>query len=313
MMRSMIAACMVGITGFADGASAQEPVEQEIVVTGVRAERIQAFVEQVSAASPAANQIARWDDDICVSVLGLAAEQAQFIVDQISYRAAAVGLTAGRSGCAPNVFLFFAADADSFSSRLVEERRSLFAYFQEEHVVTRGRDALTDFATTSRPVRWWHVSQTRGADGDRLGSDTAGNRSPPPPRDGEARADPDGITGVQAVRASGSRLRAAERQDFNRVVVIVDGQRASGYSMEALADYIAMVTLAEIDPNARIADFPSVLNLFDSPPDVAPTSMTDWDRAYLSGLYDSTRNAASVSQQVRDIARRMAGESRSGS
>jgi len=32
-----------------------------------------------------------------------------------------------------------------------------------------------------------------------------------------------------------------------------------------------------------------------------------WDRAYLDGLYRATRNAASASQQVREISRRMAG------
>jgi hypothetical protein len=314
MMRDILAACVtIGFFSVATVSYGQEAVEPEIVVTGVRAERLQAFVEQVSAPSPAADQIARWDDDICMSVLGLDQEQGQFVVDRISYRAEGVGLAAGGVGCRPNVFVFFAADADTFARRLVDERKSLFAYYHEEHVVTRGREALEDFAQTSRPVRWWHVAQTRGADGDRLGSDNAGSRGPPPPEGDVLRADPDGITGAQAVRSNGSRVRAAERQDFNRVVIVVDGQRAAGYSLDAISDYVAMVALAQIDPNASVSDYPSILNLFAAPPDDAPTEMSDWDRAYLNGLYRSTRNAASVSQQVRDIARRMAGESRSGS
>jgi hypothetical protein len=105
-------------------------------------------------------------------------------------------------------------------------------------------------------------------------------------------------------------LRAAERQDFNRAIVIVDGQRASGYPLEGLADYIALVTLAQIDPNGRTIEFPTILNLFASGAETAPPSMTEWDLAYLSGLYRSQRNAASATQQVREISRRMTGEGR---
>jgi hypothetical protein len=284
------------------------PSPSDIVVTGVRPEQVQAFVEQVTASPAAADQLGRWDDDLCASVVGLAAEQAQFIVDQISYRAQAVGLRAGRTGCDPNVFVFFAADAATFSQRLVQERPSLFAYYHEEHILTLGREALTEFTSSSRAIRWWHVLQTRGADGDRLGSEQAGQRSPPPPRGDEIRAGPDAITGVQAVRSTGSRVRAAERQDFNRVVVIVDGTRAAGYPLESLGDYIALVTLAQIDANAEIRDYPTILNMFNEGAEGSLT-LTNWDQAYLDGLYRSTRNAASTNQQLREIGRRMTGDS----
>lgn len=117
---------------------------------------------------------------------------------------------------------------------------------------------------------------------------------------------------MQAVRSSGSRLRAAERQDFNRVVVIVDGTQIAGIPVESIADYIAMVTLAQIDPQAQTREYPTILNLFSDNPDDVSFVMTNWDQAYLSGLYASTRNSASVTQQVRDISRRMQGSDRPG-
>jgi hypothetical protein len=286
-------------------AQPEAPPQPDIVVTGVRAEQAQAFVAQVSAIPASVDQIARWDNDICMRVAGLGTEQGQYIVDHVSQRAAGVGLRAGSSECNPNVFVFFAADADAFAQRLVDEQKPLFAYYHEEHVVTLGRDALTAFAETSRPVRWWHVTQVRGADGTRLGSDQAGNSSPPPPTEMQARAD--GFTGLQAVRSNGSRTRAPERQDFNRAIIVVDGPRAAGRSMDAIADYIAMVTLAQIDPNARVDGYPTILNLFAEGADAAPSGMTDWDLAYLNGLYRSMRNAANAAQQVREISRRMVG------
>lgn len=291
---------------FSSPAFAQDDTPQsDIVVTGVRPEQIQSFVEQVSAVPPSVDQLARWDEDICLAVAGLPAEQGQAIADRVSYRAEAVGLAAGREGCRPNVFVFFASEADAFTHQLVEQRRSLFAYYHEENVATLGLEAFNTFVETPRPIRWWHVTQTRGADGHRLGSDQAQTQAGPPPE--ELAPTADGFSNTQAVRTQGTRLRAAERQDFNRVVVIVDGQRASGYPLDGIADYIAMVTLAQIDPAARTLEYPTILNLFADDPDAVSFEMTNWDRAYLDGLYRSTRNAASVTQQVRDISRRMAG------
>jgi hypothetical protein len=268
-------------------------------------------VEQVSAVPPSVDQIARWDDDICLTLAGLTAEQGQIVVDQVSYRAQAVGLSPGGEGCRPNVFVFFASNGNTFAHDLVAERQSLFAYYHEENIATLGQEALSSFVETSRPVRWWHVVQTRGADGGRLGSDQAGNIPPPPPRDGGLTPpDADGFSGVQAVRSSGSRLRSAERQDFNRVVIIVDGAQIRGIPLESIADYIAMVTLAQIDPQAQTRGYPTILNLFSDDPNDVSFVMTNWDRAYLDGLYASTGNAASVTQQVREISRRMQGGER---
>lgn len=292
---------------------AQQPEadpQADIVVTGVGPEQIQTFVQQVSAVAPSLDQMGRWDDDICLTVAGLPAEQGQVIVDRVSQRAHMVGLSAGRTGCRTNVFVFFASDANTFARDLVARERSLFAYYHEEHIHTLGQEALTSFIETPRAVRWWHVLQTRTADGFSLSSSQAGNRSPPPPRDGETRAGPDAISGAQAVRSQGTRTRSVERQDFNRAVIIVDGQKASGYPVDGIADYIAMVTLAQIDPAAQTHSYPTILNLFDDDPDAVSFEMTNWDMAYLNGLYRSNRNAASATQQIHDISRRMGGDGR---
>lgn len=304
MIRTAFAACAFGLTLSAASAQPSES-QSDIVVTGVRPEQVQAFVEQVSAVPASVDQIARWDDDICLTVAGLAADQGQAIVDRVSYRAQGVGLRAGGVGCQANVFVFFAADGAEFARQLVEREPSLFAYLHEEHIVTLGRGALTSFVQSQRPIRWWHVTQTRGADGDRLGSDSAQTAAGPPPSPEEMRPTPDGFSGAQVVRSQGTRVRSVERQDFNRVVIIVDGAKAGGYPIDGLADYIAMVTLAQIDADAQTSQYPTILNLFAEDPDLVSFEMTNWDRAYLDGLYRSNRNAASVTQQLREISQRM--------
>jgi hypothetical protein len=53
---------------------------------------------------------------------------------------------------------------------------------------------------------------------------------------------------------------------FTRVSVIVDQKRLHGVSSGQLADYIAMVGLAEIRPGPRLGDAPTILKLFAGAP-----------------------------------------------
>ena len=57
---------------------------------------------------------------------------------------------------------------------------------------------------------------------------------------------------------------------------------------DVLTDHdIAMVSLAQIDPDADTSAYASILNVFNDPD--AADSLTQWDTAYLAGLYDAER------------------------
>jgi hypothetical protein len=303
------------------GAAAQTDAET-LVVTGERLRELtQAYAAEVAVAPASADQYARWNFRLCPSVAGLAPSEAQTLIDHIAVRAHQVGVETERTGCQPNLVFIFAPDANRLAREIVDTRRDLLGYYSEDDVVTAGRDALEDFANTPRPVRWWHVSHTTTADGQQLGnSRTRTGRST---RDAVAAAraanpqDPEAVAGVlggsgfegaEGVRSSGTRTRRATRQDLSFALVIIDAPRAAGLPPQAVADYLAMATLVQLDPDADMSAFPSVLNLFDeqSADRPAPTEMTAWDIAYLQGLYRATREAASASRQRADIARRMA-------
>lgn len=74
---------------------------------------------------------------------------------------------------------------------------------------------------------------------------------------------------------------------FSRVTVIVDETRLRGVTRGQLADYIALVGLAEIRTGARLGDAPSILALFERAPQAAPAGMSDWDQAFLKALYSN--------------------------
>ena len=90
-----------------------------------------------------------------------------------------------------------------------------------------------------------------------------------------------------AVNAA-SRLTTQIVDNLTRAIVIIDVDQVSEVSALQLADYVAMVSLAQIDPDADTSSYASILNVFEAPQ--ASDSLTDWDLAYLDGLYAAERN-----------------------
>ena len=97
-----------------------------------------------------------------------------------------------------------------------------------------------------------------------------------------------------------SRLNTQIVDDIFRTVVIVDVDEVSGLSVRQLADYVAMVSLAQINPEADTNAYASILNVFDDPD--ASAGLTDWDQAYLAGLYAAERDAVNRNAGRAEIA-----------
>jgi hypothetical protein len=85
---------------------------------------------------------------------------------------------------------------------------------------------------------------------------------------------------------------------FSTVVLIADGKRLAGVTLKQFADYVAMVGLAQIRPDARLGDVPTILKLFNGTPETAPSSMTDWDGAFLKSLYGTEQRYTQQRTQV---------------
>ena len=325
-MRHYLCALSLSLMLAAPAAAQDTPAanSSDIIVTGVRLEEMaQQFVGEISSVPASEDQFARWSDRICPGAAGLSPADAQRVVDRIAMRARAVGLRPGAPGCRANVMVIFAPDSDAIAREIVDRRRDLLGYYGADGVVTSGRDALEAFASTPRAVRWWHVARTTSADGGALSEDaTRTGRSQREAatavrtQEGGMDGSGDGVDasmgagvgsleGMDAVRSSGSRTRRNTRQDLSYVLIVVDARRVAGVGVDAWMDYVAMVALAQVNPDARAAAFPTILNLF-SAPQSAPAAMTDWDVAYLQGLYAATREASGSSRQRREIAARIA-------
>lgn len=300
-MRLKAWALFVAVIACAPMAAAQQSDEDDIVVTApVIEEAARTFAREVSAPPSREDQLARFENRVCPGVVGLGQRQAQFMVDRIAQRALEIDLEVGRPGCKANVLVLVTADGASAARSIVEEQEYLMASDNlRENLNTRGDDALQDFIATSRPVRWWHVAQTETTDGDVLGHTNPYGRT--------RSTNMQEFRGAEVTRPSGSnfgRLSRRTLQAMRNVVVIIDTQRVGDVRLDALADYVAMVALAQTEPGADTAGYDTILNLFSETRD-GQSGMTEWDLAYLQGLYTGRGNALDSTWQSRTIARRM--------
>lgn len=281
-------------------AQAQRDNDDIIVTAPELEEAARAFAREVAAPPARENQLTRFENRVCPGVVGLNARQGQFVVDRIAQRALQLELEVGAPGCKANVLVIVTTDPAGAASALAEEQRYLMAnYGVQENLNTRGAEALNDFVETERPVRWWHVSQTETADGDVLGHTNPYGRM--------ISTFEQEFRGVEVTRpsmANFGRLTRPTLQAMRNVVAIVDARSVGSVRLDALADYIAVVAFAQTDPTADTAAYDTILNLFSATPS-GQTGMTDWDIAYLEGLYTGRGNQIDANWQNRTIARRM--------
>ena len=155
----------------------------------------------------------------------------------------------------------------------------------------RGKAALERFRQSDAPVRWWHVSlPVVGA---------TGQRAIRMPGDFE----PIYVPGEGLV----NRGRAIT-DVLNKVIVIVDAEQAGAVGGDQLAEYLAMISLAQVDPEGETGGYDTILNLFAAT--AAPSGLTAWDRSYLQGLYQSRPDRIDPSRQARAVTRILREEDR---
>lgn len=258
---------------------------EDVVVDGRPVAAVaQAFVEAV-AAPPRDRGLARWFGAVCVGVVNVRPEVAEPLIDHISAVALDVGLRIGGPGCQPNIVIAFTTDAADMATSVVDRNRRAF------HLgvggLDRGKVALQAFQTIDRPVRWWHVSMPVVGE--------TGARAIRMPGDGS-----DVIYVPGEGRANNGRPIT---DSLNKVIVIVDVDQIQTANLAQLGDYLAMVTLAQVDLEGSTEGFDSILNLFENP--ARTQGLTEWDQAYLDVLYDAYPQRVNRNAQSSDLARRV--------
>ena len=241
-------------------------------------QQVERFVEGAMT-SPRGRPLARWNKEVCLSAMNFQPNYARALLDRIGVRMLQAGLDVKEEGCRPDVMIVATNDGKALARSIVSNNENGLRPSRAN--TDLGSAALRDFQEADRPIRWWHVSLPVSADtGDiavRL--------------DGE---DPPTITVREA-----SRLRSNTRDDLARIIIIVETSSLSGVVGTALADYLAFISMAQVDPDNDMSGYNTILNLLDAPTEYL--EMTTWDQDLLAGLYSVDTPRIRADQQLRDI------------
>ncbi len=254
-----------------DPATAPTTTLEDVVVERRALESmVRNFVGEIGA--PAQRRgLARWQGEICVGVVNIRRDVAEYIADRVSDVGMDLGLEAGEPGCRANIFIVFAADSAALADAMVSENRQAFR--RGVSGLDRGSAALREFQAADRPVRWWHVSMPTDSE--------TGQRAVRLP------GDVDPTTGQPAAPLvnvfAASRLSSQIRDDMAKVMIIVDVDQLGETNLAQLADYLAFIALAQVDPEGETGSYDTILNLFDAP--LSVDGLTEWDASYLRSLY----------------------------
>ena len=268
--------------------SAQSPRSDEvIVVTGELQEqakrKAQAYIKELGVVT-GERPTARWFDPICPRAIGLSAQHAAIVEEQMRQIIREVGAPLAKAGCSPNFAVAFTDGPEQVV----------------RHIASAGSElsppAARELKKGKAPVRWWYNTEFRNRDGMSAGDTVspsafvqAPNYTPlPSGRSGNLSLYGSSLVSTQVVRAISS------------ATVVVDVQRAEGVPLKSVIDYAALVGLSEIAFSASPAD--SILTLFQSGRN---RGLTRRDRAFLTSLYRIAMDRK-AEQQRRAIVQAMA-------
>ncbi len=275
--------CALATPAMAQQEPAADQADVVIIVPEQRDKQIRDYVRAL-ANVPGRDPMARFDrTTVCPGAVGLSAARNAEIAARMRVVAKAAGIAVSdKADCKPNALVIFAADKEAMVAALEKAHPVYF------------RDA---YGTPIRPPKQagpataWHLEGRL----DRSGTPVAYNadtsqyelNSPLPP----------------------SRTSSTVRPIFIAAVVVIQLDAAIGLSPVQLADYAAMRTLAQTDPEkVKGVSAPTILTILDAPDDAeVPVTLTKWDLGYLRGLYAAAPMRSAATQRD-EIKRGIAGD-----
>jgi hypothetical protein len=256
----------------------------EVTVSAQRARelvpRVEKFVGQIAALENNEG-LPRWKLPVCPQVIGLPQEEGEYILGRISEVARTAGISLAGEQCRPNLYIVVTPDPRQLLQNTTEANRLLMFGSESPSVID-------EFIATPRPVRVYYKTSLESSLGLALGD----THPVPPPDSFHPRTFQQNNTSAH--------ITADVIYNLAIVVAIADQTRLKGISRGQFADYLAMVSLADIKPGANLGDAPTILKLFDGAPEAAPAGMSDWDQAFLKSLYATEQKSR---LQRKDMAR----------
>jgi hypothetical protein len=219
------------------------------------------FVKSHAAAGARLNQIARWQDPLCVRTAGLDAEYNAMVSQRVAEIATDIGARATVDGtCRPNVDILFESSPQLALDRIVRTNDALLG--------SHYRAELKRLGSFTRLIQAWYV--TASVD-----------------RDGYATVDSSDAPVLNSSDQGLSLLSSGFTSKFSHALVIIDAVKMGDSSLKPIADYAAFLALTKIDPSDACSELPSILDLLSTTcgERPKPKEITAADTAFLKALY----------------------------
>lgn len=242
--------------------------------------RVNKFINAV-VIRPWDDTLLRWNTPICPLVAGLPRTMGELILQRVSQAAVDAQAPLGEAKCRPNLYVV----ATAFPEQLLREwwRREPKMYDTRHGVHTVMR-----FIESKQPVRAWYNSSLECGSGV-------------PPVSGDSALSMAGVVTMGGGTSGFSpgapvctdgvdtHLTYADVHSISSAFVVIDLRQLHKMTIGQLADYVALVGLADVRLDADAFAAPSILELFAGHA-TAPPGLTAWDQALLYSLY-TTRQA----------------------
>jgi hypothetical protein len=270
-------------------ASAETPTENVTVTANKLREVFHKFTDTFATPTKLGGKIARWERRLCPLVLGQNPHFTAFITQRVKYIALAAGARLNtEASCTPNIEIIFTTTPQALMDS-VRKDHPLYLGYADTNA------QLEKLATVTRPVQAWYTTETRDANGRRdvdsvLLSDSSG-----------------GVMFMPHVYASsGGHINNGMLSGFFHILIVIDSTKMAGQKIVPLADYISMLALTQINSlDACQQQQPSVVNMLAADCDHAQDGVTEFDLAYLQGIYRMSAGRELMFQR-NDIASTMA-------
>jgi hypothetical protein len=212
----------------------------------------------------------RWDTPICPLVAGLPAEFDNFIHARISQIALAAHTPFDANHCTANFFVLATYQPDLLL-------KTLWAHYPGMYNYPNGLGGVEHFLHSSRPIRIWYNVQLHCHD-----PGTA-------PISVQKLFIVNGY-GSAEYCTGGTRLNYSTVNTVRSVFIVVDMNRMKKITTRELADYVAMIGLADVRLDADAGATPTILRLFQHPKR-PPRGLSAWDRALLYSVYNTKQSS----------------------
>jgi len=268
-------------------ASAETPSENVTVTATKSREVLGKFTKAFATPTIILGKIARWERRICPVVVGQNPHFTAFIMQRVKYVALAAGAPVNTdASCKPNIEIVFTTTPQALLDNVRKNDPVYLGY-----ATTIAQQVA--LAAVTRPIQAWYTTETIDLNGAR----SLDNGRPLGEGIEIFRKSQNPIFVSKVTRSNGNRINDGVHSGFNHILIVIDTAKLGGEKIVPLADYISMLALTQPSALDACQELPSVVNLLAQNCRDVADGLTQFDLAYLQGLYKMAADRSMILQR----------------